>query len=107
MSNPHGVASNEGGAVSENDIMKAEDIQPNEMNDLHNFLKNTNQVQKNYDGERGEAEMTDGKFVSNNDGTEIYYVFDETVLTPAGYPSTIWEIRKERSRKLSSFYEEP
>jgi len=34
------------GAVSENDLMKAEDIQPNEMKGIDSFLKDSNHVEK-------------------------------------------------------------
>ena len=34
------------GSVSENDLMKAEDIQPNEMKGINSFLKDSNHVDK-------------------------------------------------------------
>lgn len=34
------------GSVSENDLMKAEDIQPNEMKGITSFLKDSNHVDK-------------------------------------------------------------
>ena len=66
------MANTERGAVSENDIIKAEGIQPNEMSDLHNFLKNSNQVNGHGGGNDkpdSEAEMSDGKFVPSDGDT--------------------------------------
>ena len=34
------------GSVSENDLMKAEDIQPNEIKGITNFLKDSNHMDK-------------------------------------------------------------
>ena len=56
----------ESSSVSENDILKAEGIQPNEMNDLHNFLKSSNEVNTHGGGPGNDAEMTDGKFMLND-----------------------------------------
>lgn len=44
------------GGVSENDLLKAEDIQPNEMKGIDSFLKDSNHVDK----EPGESSINDG-----------------------------------------------
>ena len=46
------------GGVSENDLLKAEDIQPNEMKGISSFLKDSNHVEKPVSTE---AAFNDGK----------------------------------------------
>ena len=49
------------GAVSENELMKAEDIQPNEMKGIDSFLKDSNHVEK-----PNQAMINDCKFVHSH-----------------------------------------
>ena len=67
MESPHGVANNEGNPVSDKDILKAESLQPNEMHDLHNLLKSSNDVNaKN----RHRDFNSESKFMSPEDLSE-------------------------------------
>jgi len=73
MNGPHGLPSSESSAVSDKDIMKAEGIAPNEMHDLHDFLKQSNDMNPSAShglGDRRHQRERMNEFASNDDRSE-------------------------------------